>query len=110
MTIIEKNTLEVDGYEKTYFIVETKDKRIEVEKVVKLINSEDYLDKDGKFDTESLIEDIENKRIYNVTITKLGDKVINKECDCKWGTLENMRNTKTGIDCHHIKECIEVLK
>jgi len=109
--IIERDKIiDRNGYDKFIFIFEVKDKRIEISKIRELIESEDFLDKEGKFDTETFLEEIENRRTYNIEITKSGNKIIKKSCDCKWSSLEEARTSKTNKDCRHIKEVLEVMK
>jgi len=109
--IIDKRTYEDrDGNMKFLFTFEVKDKRIEVSRIRELIESKDFLDKEGKFDTETFLEEVENKKDYKVTITKSGNKIIKKDCTCLWATIEESREIKTNKDCRHIKFCLEEMK
>ena len=62
----------------TYYTIKVVNKLIKVEKLLEIIdNFSDYQDKYGKFDTESLKEDILCPREY---VVKVSDKIT---CTCK---------------------------
>jgi len=83
-----------------YLTIESINKLIETDKILEIIeNINDYVDKFGKIDKESLKEDILNPRTY---LVKVVGKVIT--CTCKSAIFNKNK------ECRHIKLVKEYLK
>jgi len=83
-----------------YITIESINKLIETNKILEIIeNIDDYIDKYGKVDIESLKEDILNPRTYLV-------KIVNKKitCTCKSAIFNKNK------ECRHIRLVREYLK